>query len=213
MNSKNLSKIRTPESNLKLSTKIQYSVFIFVLGITLGIFSKWLDNMSIDDTIWWQHILGIFDLRNVFSMLAIWFLLALIISIYSKTPLRASVNVFLYFAGMCISYHLYTILFAGFNPRRYMMIWYGLTLLSPLLAFVCWYGKGKTNISLAINIFVLSVMIRVCFSIGLWYFDFTGIINTLIFIASIIVLYSTPPKTAITIVGAVVLAFGMKLIV
>lgn len=140
------------------------------------------------------------------------FLLALMISIYSKTPLSASVNVFLFFAGMCISYHLYTIMFAGFNPRGYMMIWYGLTLISPLLAFVCWYGKGKTNISLIINIFVLSVMVRVCFTIGFWYFDFKSVINTLIFIVSIIVLYSTPKKTAIGIAGAVALAFGMKLI-
>lgn len=206
-----LDNIRTPDRNIRLSTKITSSLLVLLLGIGLGAFSKWLDNMAIDDTVWWQHILGILDLGNVFSLFAVWFLIALAIAVYSKTPWRAGLNVFLFFAGMCVSYHVYTVVFSGFNPRSYMMIWYGLTLVSPILAFICWYGKGKTTISLIIDIGILGVMMRVCFSIGMWYFDFTSTLNTLFFIASVIILYDTPRNTVISLVGAVVVAFCLRL--
>ena len=208
-----LYKIRTPNRDIKLSVQIIYSILILMLGIMLGMFSKWLDNTSINDMIWWQHIIGILDLRNVFSEFAIWFLIALVILVYSNAPLRACLNVFLFFAGMCIGYHLYTIMFAGFNPRLYMMIWYGLTLLSPILAFVCWYGKGKTKASLIIDMLVLAVMTSVCFEIGFWYFDIPRIINVIIFVGSVAILYSEPKQTAISLLGAVVLSYASRMLI
>ena len=114
-----LDKIRTPDKTLKTSKKYINTILIFLLGIVLGIFSKWLDNLSINDAIWWQHIIGIVDLRNVFSYLGIWIFLATTISVFSRTPLRASLNVFLFFVGMTVSYHLYIIIFSGINIKRY----------------------------------------------------------------------------------------------
>ena len=100
-----LDKIRTPNRDIKLSLRVSYSILILLFGVALGVLSKWLDNMWINDAIWWQHILGIIDLRNVFSEFAIWLLIAIALSVYSSTPLRAALNVFLFFVGMCISYH------------------------------------------------------------------------------------------------------------
>ena len=208
-----LYKVRTPNRYIKLSTQITNSILILLLGIILGVFSKWLDNMGINDAIWWQHILGILDLRNVFSEFAIWFLLALAISVYSSTSLRACLNAFLFFAAMCISYHLYTIVFAGFNPQRYMMIWYGFTLLSPVLAFICWYGKGETKVSLIIDILILAVMMSECFAIGFWYFDITRIINVMIFVGSVVILYSEPKQTVISLLGAVMLPYASRILI
>ena len=198
-------KIRTPDKNLKISTKIINTILIFLLGIVLGIFSKWLDNLSIDDTIWWQHILGILDLRNVFSYFGIWIFLAITISVFSKTPLRASINVFLFFIGMTASYHLYTVMFSGFNPKSYMMIWYRITAITPILALFCWYAKGNNKISIMISSVILAVMLIESFSIGLWYFYFKSIIDTLLFLGTMIVLYIKPKNSIYSLLFAIIL--------
>lgn len=208
-----LENIRKSDRTLKLSKKIVNSCLILTLGILLGIISKWLDNMSINDTIWYQHILGVLDLRNVFSEFGIWIFFAVSISVFSKTPVRASLNVFLFFLGMTISYHLYTIIFAGFNPITYMMIWYIVTLISPILAYTCWYAKGKGKIPFIINVGIISTMLLVCFAIGMWYFDFKNIIDTLIFLATLCILYQTPKKSIISITCSIILSFVIKVFI
>lgn len=206
-------KIRFSDTNQQTKNKIINTILILLLGIVLGIFSKWLDNMSINDSIWWQHILGILDLRNIFSLFGIWLFIAITISVYSKTPLRASLNVFLFFLGMCTSYHLYSICFAGFNPKNYMIIWYLITLISPVLAFICWYTKGKGKISLAISSLITCVMLLVSFNIGIWYFDIKSIIDVIIFIGTLIVLYTKPKNTLINLVIAFILAFILNILI
>ena len=205
-----LDSIRKPYKDIKLSKKIINSLLILALGIILGIFSKWLDNMTIVDTIWWQQII---DLGNFFSEFGIWIFLAVVIAVFSKTPLRASLNVFLFFTGMTISYHLYTILFCGFNPKSYMMIWYGITLLTPILAFICWYAKGNGKISLIICAGILSVMMLFSFGIGIWYFDIKSIIDTILFIGTVLVLYNNPKKSMYSLIGAIILAFAFRILV
>lgn len=200
-----LNKIRTPDKTLKTSKKIINTILIFLLGIVLGVFSKWLDNLSINDAIWWQHILGIVDLRNVFSYVEIWIFLAITISVFSRTPLRASLNVFLFFVGMTVSYHLYTIMFSGFNPKSYMMIWYGITAITPIFAFICWYAKGNNKISIMISSGILAVMLIKSFSIGLWYFYFKSVIDTLLFLGTMTVLYTKPKNSIYSLLFAIVL--------
>lgn len=188
------------------------TILIFISGILLGILSKWLDNLNINDAIWWQHILGILDLRNVFSDFEIWIFLAVTISVFSKSPLRASLNVFLFFVGMTTSYHLHTIMYSGFNPKSYMMIWYGITAITPILAFICWYAKGNKRISIIISSIILSVMLIVSFSIGFWYFDFKSIINTLLFLGTIIILYTKPEYSIYSLLFAIILSFIYEII-
>lgn len=69
----------------------------------------------------------------------------------AKHNRRSRTKKCIFFIGMTINYHLYTILFSGFNPFNYMMIWYAITLLSPLLAYVCWYAKGKGKLPFIIS--------------------------------------------------------------
>ena len=97
-----------------------------------------------------------------------------------------------------------------------MMIWYGFTLLSPALAFICWYGKGETGetiVSLIIDILILAVMMSQCFAIGFLYFAVTRFINVIIFLGSAVILYSKPKQTVINLFGAFVLSNALAMLI
>ena len=190
--------IRTPQRR-SVKNAVLSALCLFVAGIALGIFSKWLDNLALDSTIWWHRLLEATDLGNFFSDFAVWLLLALIIAVFSPSAMRAALNVFVFFAGMCAAYHVYTIFFSGFNPVSYMMIWYAITALSPLLAVLCWYAKGEGIVPLILDIGIIAVFSLFCFSLGWIYVSLRGVLYLFVFVGAIAVLYRNPKRLLICV--------------
>ena len=140
-----LDNIRCVSKQIPLSEKVLCSIAILILGIVLGISSKFLDTTASNEL---PFIIESLDFRNFFGRLAIWILIAVCISIYSNSAIRAAINVFVFFVGMVTSYYLYSKFIAGFFPRSYAMIWFGITAISPLVGFCLLVCKGRTqNIS------------------------------------------------------------------
>lgn len=181
--------IRKPSHSLSCKRKIANTIIIALIGVMLGAFAKWLDTVAINDAIPWQHILGVLDLRNILSQFPVWVLLATAIAVFAENPWRAAYHVFLFFAGMTISYHICSIYLGGFNPQSYMMRWYGIALLSPLPAILCWYAAGQGKAALVLRVLLLAFMMFFAFHIGPWYIACGGIANIL-FLALMIVLIS-----------------------
>lgn len=204
-----LNKIRKPKKPPKRGVILRNALLFLLLGVILGIFAKWLDELALDSRIWWHLIIEKLDLVNVFSGLPIWLTITLAISVFSGGPGRAALYSFLFLLGMCASYHAYTVLFAGFNPDRYMMIWYGITVLSPLLAVLCWYGKSAANAAIALDTLIMAVMAASCFSLGWVYIGLNGAINAFLFAISAVILCKKPKQIIISTLGGVALAVAV----
>lgn len=185
-----LNEIRMPVK-IPVSKGIRNTILILLLGILLGAVSKFLDETASNSL---PILLEKIDLGNVFSRTGIWIFIALLISIYSKSPVRAALDVFLFFCGMVASYYLYTIFIAGFYPKSYMMLWIGITFVTPFLAFICWYAKGNRPVSVLISSIIFLIITRQAFAFGFWYFDVRYAVEFMIWVAMLFVLYATPRR-------------------
>ena len=157
---------------------------------------------------------GALDVHNVLGRFAIWVLIALCISIYSNSAIRASVNVFAFFVGMVASYYLYSNYIAGFFPRSYAMIWFGFTAVSPLLAFVCWYARGKSKLAFILSALILAVLFNMCFVYGFGYFSARSVLEVIVFSIGFIVLKRNSLRSS-ALMGtiSIVLAFLLNIII
>lgn len=197
-----LNTIRTPVST-PTQRKLFDSLSALLAGILLGTISKILDETASNLL---PPILEVLDLRNFLSRVGIWIFLALVISIYSKTPFRAAANVFLFFAGMVGSYYLYTVLVAGFFPKSYMMIWIAVAFLSPFMAFLCWYAKGNGFIPIIISALIFMFITRQAFVFGFWYLSIRNSLELILWVGTFLILYQSPIQ-AVKVVTIGLLAF------
>ena len=183
-----LNDIRCAENPISGNRKIINTIAAFFLGIALGIFSKFLDFRQAQLPGVLMAIDGALDIHNFLGRFAIWALIALCIPVYSNSAIRASVNVFVFFLGMVTSYYLYSNYVAGFFPRSYAMIWFGFTMISPFLAFICWYAKGKSKLAWMLSALILAVLFNMTFVYGWGYFEARSILELAVFMIGVAVL-------------------------
>ena len=207
-----LNDIRNAENSISNNSKIINTIVVLFLGIALGTFSKYLDFRQAELPCVLMAIDEAFDIHNFLGRFAIWVLIALCISIYSNSAIRASVNVFAFFVGMVASYYLYSNYIAGFFPRSYAMIWFGFTAVSPLLAFVCWYAGGKSKLAFILSALILAVLFNMCFVYGFGYFSARSVLEVIVFIIGFIVLKRNSLRSS-ALMGtiSIVLAFLLNI--
>ncbi len=206
-----LSDIRITENPISVNRKIINTTAMLLLGIALGTFSKFLDTMPANKL---PFIFTYFDVVNFLGRFAIWVLIALCISIYSNSSIRASVNVFVFFVGMVASYYLYSNYIAGFFPKSYAIIWFGFTAISPFLAFVCWYAKGKSKPAFILSILILAVLFNMTFVYGQWYLEARSVLELAVFIIGFIILRrNTLRRSVLMGIISIALAFLLDMVV
>ena len=207
-----LNDIRNAENPISNNRKLINTIAILFLGIALGTFSKYLDFRQTE--LPGVLINGVLDIGNFLGRFAIWILIALCISIYSNSAIRASINVFVFFVGMVASYYLYSNYIAGFFPRSYAMIWFGFTAVSPLLAFVCWYAKGKSRPAFMLSVLILAVLFNMTFVYGWGYFEARSVLELIVFIIGLTVLRRDTLKSSV-LMGtiSIVLAFLLDMVI
>ena len=59
-----LNKIRKPKKKPTGGVMLRNALLILLLGVLLGVFAKWLDELELDDRIWWHLVIEKLDLGN-----------------------------------------------------------------------------------------------------------------------------------------------------
>ena len=188
-----LDKIRTPEKGISLKRQLTATIGVIVFGFALGVLQKWIDGSPSNI---FPLLMQRLDIRNYFGRLAVWILLATVISIYSKTPLRASINTFSFFVSMLAGYYLYCNYILGFLPKAYMMVWVGISFASIFMAYICWYAKGNGMISILISGAIIGVLFAQAFSLtqGFYVYHIMEIITWMI---GVVILRRKPKEVVI----------------
>lgn len=204
-----LEKVRSVEKSISVRQKVIWSVVIFVFGVCMGLFSKMLDTAGFNEL---PQIMQFLDITNFLGRFAIWIFIAVCISVYSNSPKRAAINVFLFFIGMVGSYYLYSAFVAGFFPRSYALIWFGITAISPALAFFCWYAKGNGWFAVVLSGIIIGVLLSqaIFLTQGI---RIAQIPEVIVWIASILVLWRKWKELAIELCISVPVALLIQLFV
>lgn len=93
------------------------------------------------------------------------------------------------------------------------MIWSLFTLLSPVLAFFCWYAKGKGWIAFIISAGILGFIINATLSYGMWYVDIRSYLHLLTLILGIIILHKSTKETICIFVMAIPIAMLLDILI
>jgi hypothetical protein len=194
-----------------LPGQIIRTILILLLGNALGALSKFLDCTASNAL---PPILEYLDVRNFLGRFAIWILLGLCIAVYSPSPACAAISVFAFFSGMVASYYAYSKWIAGFFPQSYVLVWVGFTVVSPLLAWICWYAKGKEKISMGISAVIIAVLFNVAFVYGWFYFNMHSILELITFLCGVTVLRrSSVKETMLMVAMGIAAALLLRLVI
>ncbi len=209
---KTLNKIRHSRPAKSLPQKLAFSFLALLFGFGLGVFAKFLDGLSADQIPQW---LSFFDIRNFFGLPLPWVFTTLVLVLFSRTPLRAAINAFCFLSGMLLGYYLYCAVFAGFLPDwSYLSVWLILTAVSPVLALICWYGRGTGAAATIIAALILAYFFLQAFTMNNDFSNFSiydfprySYAPVVFLAAAVGILWRKPLQTLLSLLGGAAIAY------
>jgi len=132
---------RTPKGKAMCHTLI-----LSAAGLASGVIIKLLDIYTS-------------NLGNLFSRMSVWIFLCVLISAYSSTPKRAAVNVFVFCAGMLLTYYLTAELTQSPYSFAFIVGWTVFSLFSPLMAYLTWFARGQGVFAWILTVGIVVVML------------------------------------------------------
>lgn len=121
-------------------------ISMFIIGLILGIVSRLLDIYTT-------------NLGNIFSEMAIWILLGILISLYSKTTKQAMLNILLFCLGMLLTYYFTAFITNGVYSKSFIIGWTIFSLCTPILAYFTRMTKKKGLLPKLISLGIVLVSI------------------------------------------------------
>ncbi len=124
---------------------VLFCAVFLITGAGAGVVSKLADAHS--------EIIGTFT-----SGMCLWIFLGTVISVFSKSPLRAAAYVFLFCAGMIAAYYVTAEVGGLYYSMSFVKGWSVFTAFTPVFAFFAWYARGRGAFSwvLRIGIYVVT---------------------------------------------------------
>lgn len=160
--------------------RIVFTLFLsLVLGAVLGVISKYLDTVGIDGS---SLSVILRHLADVFTRLGIWVFIATILAAYSPTWIQAAGRTLLFFAGMLVSYYIYSAYLFGFFSFSYFYFWGAIACVSPFLGAVVWFARKKHFLQPLLAALPMGLMLYLAFAIGYYYIDLSYIEELAMFI-------------------------------
>lgn len=139
-------KTRAPKNRTAFPRAALFSVLILAAGLFSGYIIKIFDIYT--------ELLG-----NIFSGISVWILICTIIAVFSSTPKRAAVNVFIYCVGMIAAYYISAQLLEAYYSMSFVYGWGVFTLFTPIFAFFAWYGRGRGWLAVVITALIIVFML------------------------------------------------------
>lgn len=99
------------------------------------------------------------NLGNIFSQMAIWILLGVMISLRSKTGRQAMGNVLVFCLGMLLTYYATAAATDGVYSSVFIVGWTIFAFCSPVLAWFVWMAKRPGLFSTLIRVGVVAVSV------------------------------------------------------
>ena len=119
---------------------------MFISGLFFGLLSKTLDIYTV--------LIG-----DIFSQIAIWILIGVLIAIYSNTKREAMLNILPFCLGMLLSYYAAAALIKKYYSWKIIAGWAAVALVSPILAYFTWMTKEKGRLPKLISLGVIGTSV------------------------------------------------------